>query len=104
MKKVVKWQAIAAFLLFVSVAVSGQGYSNPVLSGFYPDPSVCRVGDDFYLVNSTFQYFPGLPIHHSKDLIHWEQIGHCINRTSQMDLSKTNSGGGLYAPTIRYHV
>jgi xylan 1,4-beta-xylosidase len=103
MKKVVKWQAIAAFLLFVSVAVSGQGYSNPVLSGFYPDPSVCRVGDDFYLVNSTFQYFPGLPIHHSKDLIHWEQIGHCINRTSQMDLSKTSSGGGLFAPTIRYH-
>ena len=58
--------------------VKTRGYRNPVLPGFYPDPSVCRVGDDYYMVNSTFCYFPGVPVHHSRDLIHWEQIGHCI--------------------------
>lgn len=50
-------------------------YVNPIISGFYPDPSICRVGDDFYLVNSSFEYFPGIPVFHSKDLINWEQIG-----------------------------
>ena len=53
-----------------------QGYQNPVIPGFHPDPSICRAGDDFYLVNSSFQYFPGVPLFHSKDLINWEQIGH----------------------------
>ena len=62
------------------------GYQNPVISGFYPDPSVCRVGEDFYLVNSSFQFFPGVPIFHSKDLIHWEQIGNVLNRPSQLYL------------------
>lgn len=52
-------------------------YQNPVLTGFYPDPSICRVGEDYYLVNSTFEFFPGVVISHSKDLVHWEQIGHC---------------------------
>ena len=52
-----------------------RGYSNPVISGFHPDPSVCRCGDDYYLVNSSFQFFPGVPLFHSKDLIHWEQVG-----------------------------
>ena len=56
-------------------------YINPIISGFYPDPSICRVGDDFYLVNSSFEYFPGIPVFHSKDLINWEQIGHCISKT-----------------------
>lgn len=91
---------------FAAIFVKGtfaQGYNNPVMPGFYPDPSICRVENDFYLVNSTFQYFPGIPIHHSKDLIHWEQIGNCIDRSSQMNLSKTGFAGGLYAPTIRYH-
>ena len=58
-------------------------YQNPIISGFHPDPSICRVGDDFYLVNSTFEYFPGIPVYHSKDLIHWEQIGHCLTKNSQ---------------------
>ena len=79
------------------------GYRNPVLPGFYPDPSVCRVGDDYYMVNSTFNYFPGVPVHHSKDLIHWEQIGHCITRPAQTRLQNIGAWSGIYAPTIRYH-
>jgi alpha-N-arabinofuranosidase len=76
---------------------------NPILPGFYPDPSICRVGEDFYLVNSTFSYFPGVPIFHSKDLIHWEQIGNILNRPEQLNLTETEHSGGIYAPTIRYH-
>ncbi|MGN0507420.1 MAG: glycoside hydrolase family 43 protein [Lachnospiraceae bacterium] len=79
-------------------------YKNPILSGFHPDPSVCRVGKDFYLVNSTFEYFPGIPLYHSTDLIHWEQIGHCLTRNSQVKLSdEAPNCLGIYAPTIRYH-
>ena len=78
-------------------------YENPILSGFYPDPSVCRVGEDFYMVNSTFEYLPGIPVFHSRDLVNWEQIGHCITRPSQMTFPGTKASKGLYAPTIRYH-
>lgn len=80
-----------------------QGYQNPVIPGFHPDPSVCRAGDDFYLVNSSFQYFPGVPLFHSKDLVNWEQIGHCLTRPSQLPLHDATTWGGIYAPTIRYH-
>lgn len=80
-----------------------QGYKNPVLSGFYPDPSVCRAGDYYYLVNSSFQYFPAVPIHRSKDLINWESIGHVLSRPSQVRLEKISSWGGIYAPSIRHH-
>lgn len=79
------------------------GFTNPVLPGFHADPSVCRAGDDFYLVNSTFQYFPGVPVFHSRDLINWEQVGNCLTRPSQTDLSGTDGNSGIYAPTIRYH-
>ncbi|MBP2412172.1 alpha-N-arabinofuranosidase [Arthrobacter stackebrandtii] len=79
---------------------------NPVLPGFYPDPSVCRVdGEDgtwFFLVNSTFEYLPGLPIHRSRDLINWELIGHVLDRTGQIDVSLVGDSGGLFAPTIRH--
>jgi alpha-N-arabinofuranosidase len=78
-------------------------FRNPILSGFHPDPSVCRVGGDFYLVNSTFEFFPGLPIYHSRDLVHWEQIGNALDRPSQLPLKGATDNGGLYAPTIRYH-
>ena len=78
-------------------------YRNPVIPGFHPDPSVCRVGDDYYLVTSTFEYFPGVPVFHSKDLVNWEQIGHCLTRASQLPLHKCGASGGIYAPTIRYH-
>ena len=76
---------------------------NPILSGFHPDPSICRVGEAFYLVNSTFAYFPGVPIYRSKDLKHWEQIGNVLNRKSQLELGEVYHSGGIYAPTIRYH-
>lgn len=78
-------------------------YTNPIIPGFYPDPSICRVDSDYYIVNSTFQYFPGLPVWHSRDLVNWEQIGNAIDRESQMNLSGANGWGGLYAPTIRYN-
>ncbi|MDR2932941.1 MAG: glycoside hydrolase family 43 protein [Oscillospiraceae bacterium] len=78
-------------------------YRNPVLRGFHPDPSICRVGDDFYLVTSTFEYFPGVPVFHSKNLVDWELINHCLTRPSQLDLSGRRASGGVYAPTIRYH-
>lgn len=76
---------------------------NPVIPGYHPDPSVCRVGDDFYLVNSSFQYFPGVPIYHSKDLVNWELIGNVLDRESQLPLKGASSWLGIYAPTIRYH-
>ena len=90
----------SAMLLAMGYA---QGFKNPVLPGFHADPSVCRAGDNFYLVNSTFQYFPGVPVFHSKDLIHWEQVGNCLTRPSQVDLKGTDGNSGIYAPTIRYH-
>lgn len=76
---------------------------NPILSGFYPDPSICRVGEDFYLVNSSFAYFPGVPIWHSKNLAEWKQIGNILDRNSQIPLKKSGHSGGIFAPTIRYY-
>lgn len=76
---------------------------NPVLPGFHPDPSICRVGDEFFVVTSTFEYFPGLPVHRSRDLVEWELIGHVVHREEQLDLSTVASSGGLFAPTIRHH-
>jgi alpha-N-arabinofuranosidase len=84
-------------------ATSSTSYRNPVLSGFYPDPSICRVGDDYYLVTSTFEYFPGVPIFRSRDLRNWRQIGHCLTRDSQLPLQKLKSSKGIFAPTLRYH-
>ncbi len=78
-------------------------YRNPVIPGFYPDPSVCCAGNDFYLVTSSFEYFPGVPIFHSRDLVNWRQIGHCLDRPSQLPLEKAECFSGIYAPTIRYH-
>jgi alpha-N-arabinofuranosidase len=78
-------------------------FSNPILSGFYPDPSICRVGEDYYLVTSSFAYFPGVPIFHSKDLVNWKQIGHVLDRPSQLDLDNLEQSKGIFAPTIRYN-
>lgn len=77
-------------------------FNNPILPGWYPDPSICRAGEDYYIVTSTFEYFPGLPIFHSRDLVHWRQIGHVLDRPSQLPLDGVRASGGLYAPTIRY--
>ena len=76
---------------------------QPVLSGTYPDPSVCASPHGYYLVTSTFEYFPGLPVFHSTDLRTWTQVGHVIDRLDQLDLSRVPSSGGLFAPTIRWH-
>lgn len=76
---------------------------NPVLAGCYPDPTICRVDDTFYLVTSTFEYLPGLPVFRSKDLAAWEQIGHVVDRPDQLAYSGIASSGGLYAPTLRHH-
>jgi len=78
-------------------------FRNPILPGFYPDPSICRVGDDYYLATSTFEYFPGVPIFHSRDLVHWEQLGHALTRPSQLDLTGAKSSQGIFAPTLREH-
>ncbi|WNS46025.1 glycoside hydrolase family 43 protein [Paenibacillus sp. MMS20-IR301] len=78
-------------------------YSNPVIKGFYPDPSVCKVEDTYYLVCSSFQYFPGVPLFESKDLVNWTQIGHCLTRASQVELGTVGSSGGVFAPTIRHN-
>lgn len=79
-------------------------FQNPIISGFHPDPSICRVGEDYFLVTSSFEYFPGIPLFHSKDLVHWEQIGHCLTRDSQVTLSSAVPNSvGIYASTIRYH-
>jgi xylan 1,4-beta-xylosidase len=77
-------------------------FTNPVLTGCYPDASVCRAGDDFYLVTSSFEYFPGLPVFRSTDLVNWTQVAHVVSRPDQLDLSGVPSSGGLFAPTIRY--
>jgi len=78
-------------------------FRNPILAGFYPDPSLCRVGDDFYLVNSTFAYFPGIPIFHSRDLVHWTQLGHVIDRPAQLRYDRLGVTRGLFAPALSHH-
>ena len=76
---------------------------KPVIPGFNPDPSICRAGDDYYIVTSSNEYFPGLPILHSRDLIDWQLIGHVLADPHYLDLDSVPGSNGLYAPTIRYH-
>ncbi len=78
-------------------------YKNPIRTGMYPDPSIVRVGDDYYMVNSTFVYFPCIPISHSKDLIHWEVIGHAITNPEWANIAELECGRGYWAPDISYH-
>ncbi|MDQ1129451.1 glycoside hydrolase family 43 protein [Microbacterium sp. SORGH_AS_0888] len=76
-------------------------YRNPILPGCHPDPSICRLGDRYLLVTSTFEYLPGLPVHASTNLVDWELVGHAIHREEQLDLRGLDGSSGLYAPTIR---
>src|SRR4051812_36954990 len=95
---------IVLSLLSFSLSAQQQGnYTNPVLAGFYPDPSICRVGKDYYIVNSSFAYYPGLPIFHSTDLVSWKQVGNAMNRPEQLPLLGAGVSRGLFAPTIRYY-
>ena len=72
-------------LFCLGEAHAQDSFINPIIPGGFPDPSICRVGEDFYIVNSSFEYFPALPIHHSKDLINWELIGYGLHRKNQCD-------------------
>lgn len=78
-------------------------FYNPILQGCYPDPAITRKGNDYYLVCSTFAFFPGVPIFHSTDLVNWKQIGHVLDRTSQLKVHDTGMSGGVYAPDIKYN-
>ena len=100
---------MTAVVLAIFIISSGIAFAqsttliNPVLAGFYPDPSVLKVGSDYYLINSTFSYFPGLPVFHSKDLKNWKQIGNVISRPSQMNFMGHRMTRGLFAPAIDHH-
>ena len=78
-------------------------YRNPILAGYYPDPSICRVGDDYYLINSSFAHFPGIPVHHSRDLVNWEEIGHVIDRPTQLKYDGLGITRGIFAPALSHH-
>ena len=73
---------------------------NPILMGFYPDPSICRKGEDYYIVNSSFVYAPGVPIFHSRDLAHWEQIGNILDRPSQLPVAGGGILGGIFSAPL----
>ncbi len=85
----------------VASSALAREYTNPILSGFNPDPSICRDGEDYYLATSTFEYFPGVPIYHSKDLVNWRLAGHALHRPSQLPLAGQKSSEGIFAPTLR---
>ena len=101
--------AFLSYLMTILLAVSfgnaiGQRtYKNPIITGMNPDPSICRVGDDFYLVTSTFEFYPGLPIYHSKDLVNWKMIGYALDRPGNCPMEGAGSSGGNYAPAISYN-
>lgn len=78
-------------------------FYSPILQGCYPDPSITRKGDDYYLVNSSFSMFPGVPIFTSKDLVNWKQVGHVLDRPSQLKVEKSGVSHGIYAPDIKYN-
>ncbi|EUC64042.1 glycoside hydrolase family 43 protein [Rhizoctonia solani AG-3 Rhs1AP] len=79
------------------------GFQNPIIPGFNPDPTILRTGDDYFIATSTFEFFPGIPIYHSKDLVNWTTIGHAFNRPSQLMMRGTAPSAGLWAPTLRYN-
>ncbi|TXE11763.1 glycoside hydrolase family 43 protein [Seonamhaeicola algicola] len=98
-----------AFLLYlfsylVIAQKAPETFKNPILSGFYPDPSICRVDDTYYMVNSSFEWYPGLPIHKSKDLVNWQKIGYGLHRSDQIVYEDgLRNSNGIFAPSIRYN-
>ena len=108
-KNIIMRSLIITLFLTVSSSLFAQQkeFINPIIPGGHPDPSICRVGDDYYIVNSTFEYFPGLPIHHSKDLVNWKLIGYGLHREDQatgaVNLVDVQQNGGIHAPTIRHN-
>lgn len=103
-KKTLQLLLTVLFTINLGAQEAPSTFKNPILSGFYPDPSICRVGDTYYMVNSTFEWFPGVPVHKSKDLVNWEKIGYCIHRPEQIDYDgNIKNSNGIFAPSIRYH-
>ena len=103
-----KFKGRSLIFLFVCFLSCNQhqpdgSYNNPVLPGFNPDPSICRVGNDYYLVTNSSEYYPGIPVYHSKDLVNWRIAGHAFDRPSQFNLDSVECSRGVFAPTIRYH-
>ena len=89
--------------VYNSIVAEPDEYLNPILAGFYPDPSITRVGKDYYLVNSTFAFFPGIPVFHSTDLVNWEQIGSVLDRSTQVSFDSLGISQAVFAPAISYH-
>ena len=83
--------------LFAAPLAEGQ-FRNPILAGFYPDPAICRVGEDYYIATSTFEWYPGVQIHHSRDLANWELVTRPLNRASQLDMRGNPDSCGVWAP------
>ena len=103
-KKILLLMFLFAILFDIGNCLSqNKVYHNPILAGFFPDPSICRVGDNYYLVNSTFSYFPGIPVFQSKDLVNWKQIGNAMDRPEVMKLDGLQVSRGMFAPAIRYN-
>lgn len=97
-------KCLTLYLLFVCLmSARAQSFQNPILAGYYPDPSICRAGDDYYIVNSSFAYYPGLPLFQSKDLLNWKQIGYAMDRPEQLNLDSAGVSRGLFAPAINYY-
>jgi xylan 1,4-beta-xylosidase len=89
--------------VYATLQAGENRYVNPVIKGFHPDPSIVRVGKDFYLVTSSFGFFPGVPLFHSRDLVSWTQVGHVLDRPSQLNLDGLEISEGVFAPAIRFH-
>lgn len=102
-KSYLTWIFFVVLTCFGKPVLAQDTYQNPILAGFYPDPSICRVGDNYYLVNSTFTFYPGIPVFKSSDLVHWQQLGHVLDRPAQLDLDGLAVSMGIFAPGIRYH-
>ena len=87
--------------IYNGIELKDNQFLNPILSGFYPDPGATQVGNDYYIVNSTFTYYPGLPVFHSTDLVNWTQIGNALDRPDMMDFDGLGMSRGIFAPTIK---
>lgn len=100
-----KYIIIIVLLVYslINAQEAPKNFQNPILSGFNPDPSICRVGEDYYMVTSSFCWYPGIPIYHSKDLVNWELIGHGISRPEQLNFDGLKDKNGIWAVTIRHH-
>jgi beta-xylosidase len=90
-------------ILITACIATASAFTNPIIPGVNADPSAIRVGDDYFLVSSSFEYFPGIPVYHSTNLVDWELIGHGLNENNEISDRQLLTTGGIAAPTIRHH-